>query len=930
MRTSTKATSCAVVAALLLTGCWPVPPPDDAGAAAFYEQFLPLVLGRRLRNAQERKYLVDLEALYGRQVVMDLLMEEPEFVETWRNNLFGNFELQRGGNRGQSEECFGEPMRLAGGGDGGELASFIRDNPVTANYPGTNVFADPGAEAIGDDPFNAADVIHSALELDDLSVVYKAYAVPLVVEDGILGAEEVGKAFIRAFLNRNLDCTECHNVEFSYSVIHPIPIDLEPQVFGCAECAGDEIDQSEIWSIFRQDITGDDSPADQPTIRPWGLHPSCGTLATEFTGGSLPTVFAGLDGGHTGLPHLIDQFSAGVESIRANGLSFSAGTFQEQQLPPDQSLVYMVSAKIVEDVWEDLLGSPLTEAHNYARKVDQRDMHRFLTESFIGSDWSLKELISLIMVTGYANRRAPAQSLQASPSVLAPIFDSFAGLTNGQGELVFRYPPHTLFSQLQHSLGWPKWRSFPDGNEYPSLDLNQDLEQYLSDSSAGARDWGFQSLIALEATVASCENPGNGSDWVDRLLQAVDDFDADHPDDPLTVRDVVRTVKDRLIGDTRISNGPEADIDDILNDGNQGICCAPEPPDDYENPGGGDDGIGDFEAELPPEAETELEALEAMFGTGLHNPASSVPELELKVRRLCGTLLKTPQRVLSGIVDRDMFGSAVPRLVVGNPGEPATYQQICESYRSGLAQLGKDVSCGPGGVSETPDITIRQDPHETPRREGATKRVRNFVASLEGSGGVEYRSGLVTDPRTGSPIPEKDLETLLAWAQSMTPEDLVDQLPPALLYGAPPDAASYDRMLSEARRTVEGCESDTDGDGLCDGADPCLFYANRLPLVDTNEDGLPDECQCGDADGSGTLDAKDVAVASDCAASDPAASRLSSCVLGIALGDANGSGRFEKEDSALIQNVLAGKSPAYSLRCAVRPEGTAATGGGMR
>jgi hypothetical protein len=112
MITSIKALSLAVAAAVFFTGCWPVPPPDDAGAAAFYEQFLPLVLGRRLRNAQERNYLLDLEALYGRQVVMDLLMEEPEFVSSWKDNLLRHLQLQRDGNRGQSAQCFGEPMRL--------------------------------------------------------------------------------------------------------------------------------------------------------------------------------------------------------------------------------------------------------------------------------------------------------------------------------------------------------------------------------------------------------------------------------------------------------------------------------------------------------------------------------------------------------------------------------------------------------------------------------------------------------------------------------------------------------------------------------------------------------------------------------------------------------------------------------------------------
>jgi hypothetical protein len=387
------------------------------------------------------------------------------------------------------------------------------------------------------------------------------------------------------------------------------------------------------------------------------------------------------------------------------------------------------------------------------------------------------------------------------------------------------------------------------------------------------------------------------------------------------VRDVVRTVKDRLIGDTRISNGPDVVIDDYQNDDGGGICCAPEPPDDYADPGGDDDDPpGDWTPLPPLDADTELEGLEAMFGIGLHNPASSVAELELKVRRLCGTLLKSPQRVLAGIVDREAAtDGVVPRLLVGNAGEPATYQQICQSYRPGLAALGHDVTCGPGGVSETPGVTIEPPPPDVARKEDATKRVRNFVASIDGY----PQRAFIADPRTGAPIPEEDLETLLSWAESLTPEELVEKIPPALLYGAPPDADSYDRMLQEARRSQEQCKTDSDGDGICDTVDPCLSYPNRLPLVDTNKDGLPDECQCGDANGSGIYEAADVKIASDCASIDPAASRIQSCILGIAQGDANGSGRFERDDSVLIDSVLRGQKAAYSLRCALRPEGTA-------
>jgi hypothetical protein len=56
-------------------------------------------------------------------------------------------------------------------------------------------------------------------------------------------------------------------------------------------------------------------------------------------------------------------------------------------------------------------------------------------------------------------------------------------------------------------------------------------------------------------------------------------------------------------------------------------------------------------------------------------------------------------------------------------------------------------------------------------------------------------------------------------------------------------------------------EPDWDGDGLPDGADLCPGWPQRdHSQHDANGDGLPDECQCGDVDGDGSVGRRDVFV----------------------------------------------------------------------
>jgi hypothetical protein len=113
--------------------------------------------------------------------------------------------------------------------------------------------------------------------------------------------------------------------------------------------------------------------------------------------------------------------------------------------------------------------------------------------------------------------------------------------------------------------------------------------------------------------------------------------------------------------------------------------------------------------------------------------------------------------------------------------------------------------------------------------------------------------------------------------------------------------------------TCFGAGGDTDGDLLCDDVDPCMFFANTPGAADTNLDGIPDECQCADANGDGIISSTDLVPMNLCASNNSLCDQ--------SLVDANGDGITSSTD-LVPTNLVASGAPAYNLTCERRPEGT--------
>jgi hypothetical protein len=129
-----------------------------------------------------------------------------------------------------------------------------------------------------------------------------------------------------------------------------------------------------------------------------------------------------------------------------------------------------------------------------------------------------------------------------------------------------------------------------------------------------------------------------------------------------------------------------------------------------------------------------------------------------------------------------------------------------------------------------------------------------------------------------------------------------------------PGWAGADLDALHALRSCVGLGGDSDGDQLCDAEDPCPSYPN-VSLVDSNGDGIPNECQCGDANGDGIISSTDLVPMNLCASN--------SSLCDQSLVDANGDGITSSTD-IVPTNLVANGAPAYTLRCARRLEGTPA------
>ena len=325
-----------------------MPAADDEGHATFARKSIKLLLGRPARGADEVEVVADIAKLLGRDVAVKMLMKDTAFVDTWAENLVDLLQVQReagGGLPAQDQTCWGAPTRA---NPDPAIATWVRDH-------GPNDGGAPPA-------WNMSDLLRSAIAIDDLSPVYRAFLFTLSMRrQGSNNTSEVTARFMRTYLNRDLTCLRCHNPTFSASNktdaggnivwqrTWTIPGHPEKALFG------NYFDAATALNGLRKVMRGDvRKPAPGPVgIRPWGMAASCvkdsidgdppnSSPAThdgfQTLAGTNPGADFGSISGAAGPASLFEleaAFRTGVDDLKDGYARFTASS---PILPPDQQL----------------------------------------------------------------------------------------------------------------------------------------------------------------------------------------------------------------------------------------------------------------------------------------------------------------------------------------------------------------------------------------------------------------------------------------------------------------------------------------------------------------------------------------------------------------------------------------------------------------
>lgn len=676
------------------TPAFPDPIVDDNGHYGFVREVVPLLLGRKPRGSREVKLLGDIADITSRSTVLRLLMSTEEFSHYWADSFLDVLRLQRSGLKRQRSECFENPKQWP---VPNSLAQFVASSNAELQWSG------------GD--FNMKDVAISAFQADRIEALQRAYLYPFTMNGGRNYNEEVYKAsqgedFAHNYLNRNMRCFTCHNEVTSTSDAHtnwdrhwPIEIWSDKVLFGSSVPG----DAGKLDNVFRFDQSSSDAADAQ--FFPWGIDENCAHDTYHGTRKGFKAViadnahdvdFAGQSGTDIGIHKVDEVLRDGIASIKTNGLILTGGgnnAFPEPTTA-EQALAWTVAVSTVNLVWDKLMGEHLTVTNYFPRNPAQRDaLWNLSLDTFI-QNWSVKALLETILLSNYTARRTPELSASTNAYELPMIINPWVArdprgsnpppLTdlnskNGQGEIVRAHSKRSAMRQASSALDVGMPTLFGSGRY--SADTQLEFGQFLSTSQPGLEGFDIQSLLAWEDTNGLCQ----GSPWMNKLMTKIAQYDSQNPLVPLTLLDIVKTMRDWLLQDARIE-----------------ISGSMQP------------------------ASHELAALGAIFATSpggtplpLNTPAqtylqlTAAGQLRTRLDEICGAYVSSPQFLMTGISLSQPL--EIPDFTVCNGADDSCeYQPMCEDYEELLSsRLSVYIDCNGDSVvpddpppDNTPDITL--------------------------------------------------------------------------------------------------------------------------------------------------------------------------------------------------------------------------------
>ena len=645
----------------------------DAGDEAWVKRTMVALMGRRPTGIRETRVLVDMIGETDRATVVAGLMKTPEFEQRWLDFFMDELRINRVGDKA-GRSCWEEPLQP---GNTTGMAEFLRDHGPLDGNPGVG--------------FNMADVALGSLRLDDLSPLYLGQLFAMMsqpitganvgeVELDITRRQDFGEIFEATYLHRNVVCVGCHNSAFGVTD-HPdpaldrhwaLPGMFEAAIYGSSSGA----DEMTIYSAFRHlNVVRKGGGT-----RPWGWSGACGrfnkTTAIPSDPAGVEAFFIEPLGLTASIWDVEEKLRTGFDDLREDGLQVEG---LGMTVSGPEAFAYMVSARIVNQVWAELIGEPLTLVHYFSRNEAQRDILMDLTTHFVTESFSLKTLLTDIVLHPLYNEPGPDSGCAGdSPYAYPQVFDPWVTAepqeelqANSAADGLHKVNARVLTRMLNRAMVWrddPVW--LEDLGGFENFQKAQGV--FVKDAEPGHNGVDFQGLLAWESRNARC-----------------------------STRPVLASATNSCIGYCGEIAPSGCYCDDKCAE--SGDCCGDKGPvcDQGEVPEGSalPDFIDQLELTLMAGADVTLRDLvvalkdrlltapdliateEAVIASllGVDSLDAAPDALESwpdRLRLLCGVLVQTPQFWLTGLPDDDQF--MAPSLVVGS----TSYLSQCEGWKA--------------------------------------------------------------------------------------------------------------------------------------------------------------------------------------------------------------------------------------------------------
>jgi hypothetical protein len=653
---------------------------------------------------------------HSRQVVIDALLAHPEYQSNWAE-LYRDFVRVQRVDEQQNAACDALRVRTT---DAKEVAAWVRDQSPLSGGDGK------AAPTFADVVFGSIELDDmTPIYTENLfTMVLKTYsganALPVALE--LSRRSDFGAWFDGAYLNRDMVCLNCHNSEFSVTQSSdpatnrhfPVPGLFEKALFGDSTGPGlvngfsgaDRlhgamrraqflVGPSALGSLTNDCVTATAAHITAATspvpscasgdpllfcnfsseimctsvanrtrrIQPWGLAAACGQFLTPdqvpIDQAFVETRLGNVNGYRTSMWDVAASLRAGFNKLQVEGLGAdSDGNIADA----DKALAYLVSMSIVEKVWKEIVGTPLTIANYFPRNAAARDQLWTLTETFIKSGYSNKALLSAVFASPYLNMAAPETGCGNNPYGAPRIFDPWrsaepdvAKQGNSISDSVQAISSRTQARAAYGALGWPLvayGSVFPNVNGWgensvtvdgvasglAELQFQTETGYYLKSSMPGFRGLDFQGRLGWEDRFAQCNKLvwNTAPDVIDGLVAT-----AAVPG-KATVGDLVSVLKDRIMGEPAI------------------------------------------------ESSAEKAMIEGFFGASLSSDANALVDLSASLRKVCGVMITSPQFLLLGVQPKD--GAAVPK----NTPQASSYQALCSKVAALPLSNKLSVTCTDG------------------------------------------------------------------------------------------------------------------------------------------------------------------------------------------------------------------------------------------